>query len=451
MTVRIQALNFGSIAAAILLASTAVVATQPKSKGPAKSPPGAKAPASAKKPDSKAGKTSKEKTQPKSKTLAEWETLESRRRKIGKKMSEMRVTFGISSRADKVRIRKAFQAFIREWNDEIEPKMVPLSLKQLQNDPSDDVAARLAEKFPRQAEVLAVTEKLIKAGKDTGPVLRLAGFANFSMNNFSRAAALLEKARDKDALGSFGGIGVLDGANVLSDAREYVKFWEKERELRKKEAAPKSGQQLPSVVMETERGKVVLELFENEAPNTVANFVNLVERKFYDGQRFHLAHPGRLVATGDPNTKDNYDDKLFYGSGGPGYTIKTEALKNEKARKHFRGSLSMNNLFEDTDGSVFSILLRPEPLLNPGPLRTRGQTVFGRVVSGLDVVEKIKRGDKLIKITVIPGTKRKHPYKPKTSEDPDPPKEPPEKKPVPARKPGEDPPAKTKTAPPKKP
>lgn len=423
MTVHIPA-----FASTMTVVCCVAFAAQPKSTQPKKgNPPKAK--------------TKPPKSATKSADLARWEKLDARRRAIGRKLSDLRSTFSISSRTRKLEIKKEFESLVKEWQEQIQPKMVPLSLSRLRQDPADEVAARIAEQHSKPAEVVAVTSALIKSGKDSGPILRLAGFANFAMNNFSRAVELLEKARDKDALGSFGGIGVLDGANALSNARDYVKFWEKELDLRKQEAAAKPGEQLPHVILDTTRGKIELELFENQAPNTVANFVNLVERKFYDGLRFHAVLPGRLVKTGDPNTKEKYNERLNYGTGGPGYTIDTEALKAENPRMHFRGSLSMDNLDAGIDGSIFSILLRPEPRLNRGPLRTRGNTVFGRVVSGMDVVEQLKRGDKIIKATVVPGSKRKHEYKPKTSAD----KEEPEKKPGPGKFPS----GKEKT-PPKK-
>lgn len=146
-------------------------------------------------------------------------------------------------------------------------------------------------------------------------------------------------------------------------------------------------------------GEVVVELFEDQAPNTVANFIDLVEKKFYDGTKFCLAEPAGLVLGGCPRTKnaDPADD----GTGGPGYIIPDE-IKVKNARKHFRGSLCMaNSNRPDTAGSQFYFTLTPQPTMN-GLF-----TVFGRVIKGQDVVDRITPGRTNLEVgpygRIIPG------------------------------------------------
>jgi cyclophilin family peptidyl-prolyl cis-trans isomerase len=139
-----------------------------------------------------------------------------------------------------------------------------------------------------------------------------------------------------------------------------------------------------TTIESTGREEVLLELFENEAPKTVANFIDLVSQKFYDGTSFHLAVPAAWVFGGDPNSRD--DDPSNDGKGGPGYVIPDE-FKAPGARSHFRGSLSMFNQGRPhSAGSQFFFNLSPMPEMN-GHF-----TVFGRVIEGQDAVDRITRG-----------------------------------------------------------
>jgi cyclophilin family peptidyl-prolyl cis-trans isomerase len=175
-----------------------------------------------------------------------------------------------------------------------------------------------------------------------------------------------------------------------------------------------SGQPL-TTVERTGRGEVILELFENEAPETVANFIDLVSRRFYDGTSFHLVLPATLVQGGDPNTKNN--DPADDGAGGPGYFIADE-FKSPKARHHFRGSVSMVNTGPGTSGSQFFFTLTPQPEMD-GHF-----TVFGRVLQGQDVLDQLTPGRTTRELghygRIIPGDlliraevlrKRPHEYK----------------------------------------
>ena len=147
-----------------------------------------------------------------------------------------------------------------------------------------------------------------------------------------------------------------------------------------------------TVVFTLEKGgDITFEFFPADAPKHVENFLKLVKSGFYDGQRFHRVEPGFVVQLGDPQSKTLSMDHPAMGTGGPGYTIKAE-FNN---RKFDRGMLGMARKNEpDSAGSQFYIMLGPASHLN-------GQyTAFGRVVSGMDVVDKIKVGDRVKSVKV---------------------------------------------------
>lgn len=146
------------------------------------------------------------------------------------------------------------------------------------------------------------------------------------------------------------------------------------------EAAPTKSSR---AVIEMATGKIVVELYENDAPGTVANFIKLIKSGFYNGLTFHRVEPGFVVQGGDPNGN---------GTGGPGYTIKDEV----NARKHVTGAVAMaKTMAPNSAGSQFYITLAPQPMLDGR------YTVFGQVVEGMDIVTKIKRGDIMKKVTVV--------------------------------------------------
>ncbi|MGB9837433.1 peptidylprolyl isomerase [Methanothermobacter sp.] len=134
-------------------------------------------------------------------------------------------------------------------------------------------------------------------------------------------------------------------------------------------------------VIETVKGEIELILFPEDAPNTVANFEKLANTGFYDGLTFHRVIPDFVIQGGCP---------VGDGTGGPGYTIKCEINPN----KHLKGALSMAHAGRDTGGSQFFITLSPQPHLDGV------HTVFGRVVKGMDVVEAIERGDRMLRVRV---------------------------------------------------
>ena len=139
----------------------------------------------------------------------------------------------------------------------------------------------------------------------------------------------------------------------------------------------------PRAVIEMDQGKIVIELYPEDAPEAVANFVKLAKKGYYDGLKFHRVVPGFVVQGGDPKGD---------GTGGPGYTIKDEF----NSRKHLTGTVAMARTpAPNSAGSQFYICLASQPALDGK------YTVFGQVVEGMDVVMKIKRGDIMKKVTIV--------------------------------------------------
>ncbi len=136
----------------------------------------------------------------------------------------------------------------------------------------------------------------------------------------------------------------------------------------------------------TAHGVMKVEFYEKDAPNTVANFIKLAESGYYNGLTFHRVIPNFVVQGGCPNG---------IGNGGPGYTIKCE-LTGEN-QYHDRGVLSMAHAGRDTGGSQFFICHNRQ---NTQHL-DRNHTCFGKVVEGVEIVDKIRQGDKMDKIEVL--------------------------------------------------
>ena len=139
---------------------------------------------------------------------------------------------------------------------------------------------------------------------------------------------------------------------------------------------------MKKAIIETEKGNIVLELFENDAPNTVANFVKLINKGYYNGLKFHRVIPNFMIQGGCP---------VGNGTGGPEYTIKCEI----NPKKHLTGTLSMAHAGKDTGGSQFFITHSPQPHLDGV------HTVFGQVIEGMDVVNAIRQGDVMKQVKVV--------------------------------------------------
>ena len=141
---------------------------------------------------------------------------------------------------------------------------------------------------------------------------------------------------------------------------------------------------MSKVIFETDEGEITFELFSNDAPNTVNNFIKLVNDGFYNGLSFHRVIPGFMAQGGCPNTREGSNG--MPGTGGPGYSIKCEI----NPKKHLKGSLSMAHAGKDTGGSQFFIVYEPQPHLDGV------HTVFGKT-EDMDIVIKLKNGSRISK------------------------------------------------------
>jgi cyclophilin family peptidyl-prolyl cis-trans isomerase len=249
-------------------------------------------------------------------------------------------------------------------------------------------------------DALAIAQLLIENHVESRTVYDTAARSAFACQEFTLAERYLKTlTKGQGDIEPFG--------SRLRSIPYYLKEWERECQLRQSEAL---ADDLPRVLLRTNRGEVELELFENEAPNTVSNFVSLVEAGFYDGLTFHIVEPSVGAQSGCP---------AGTGEGGPGYAIHCECYAPQR-RIHFRGSLSMVHHGRNTGGSQFSLLSQP--------MRGRDgtHTVFGRVVRGLEVLAKLQpRGrdpfsqnikpDRIIEAKVL--RKRDHPYRPQMIPD----------------------------------
>ncbi len=349
-----------------------------------------------------------------------WAELCARRDQIAKTMDQLNAKLESADFAAQRKIETEFVKLRTEFNGEIGPAMARLAPVVFEKNPTDAVAAQFligtALDKQQYAEAVAILNRLIKSGggqpnlveqilgmllqenrfadvmsvadklveaKDVNPrVLVIDSMAHFYCNDFEPARGLTKRAAVADP-------ATAAGAEAFAKTcDECGTSWKKELAIRAREA---KANDLPRVLLKTSKGDIVLELFENEAPNTVANFISLVEAKKYDGTKFHRVLPNFMAQGGDPNTLD--DDPGNDGGGGPGYTITCEC-GTDKARQHFQGSLSMAHAGKDSGGSQFFLTCVPTPHLNWAPdKKDSNHTVFGRVVEGLDVVLALRQRD----------------------------------------------------------
>jgi peptidyl-prolyl cis-trans isomerase B (cyclophilin B) len=145
---------------------------------------------------------------------------------------------------------------------------------------------------------------------------------------------------------------------------------------------------------ETAHGTIVADLFEKDAPGTVANFEKLANSGFYDGVKFHRVIDDFVVQGGDPLSRDLPAGDRRIGTGGPGYHIKCETKGNPN--KHKVGALSMAHAGPDTGGSQFFMVLSEDNTRHLNGVHT----VFGQIVQGLDAMKKIKKDDVMKSVRV---------------------------------------------------
>ena len=312
-------------------------------------------------------------------------------------------------KADQAAIEKKFnevQVQARAASEKLETAAFAVAMTDPKNAQAREItgavmAAALKTDDPKRALTLAAM--LDKAGAAGEGVLMMAASAAMLTSDLDATEAYLKKA----AAAGVKPEKIAELEQAVATERPKV-----DEEMAKRAAEAKADD-LPRVKITTSQGDVTVELFENEAPNTVANFVSLVEKGFYNGTPFHRVIGGFMAQGGDPTGT---------GTSGPGYAIACEVGK-PGARKHFLGTLSMAHAGPNTGGSQFFLTFRPTEHLDGK------HTVFGRVIDGFDVLPKLMRTqddqglpvagavpDKIVKAVVV--RKRSHPYEPETLPDP---------------------------------
>ena len=168
----------------------------------------------------------------------------------------------------------------------------------------------------------------------------------------------------------------------------------------------KGGDGARAVIKLAKGGEIVIKFYPQDAPKSVANFIKLAKKGFYDGLTFHRVIPGFVAQGGDPAGN---------GSGGPGYTIKGEFSENgvNNPQKHVKGAVAMARTGDpDSAGSQFYICLDAQPALDGK------YAVFGQVVKGMEYVEQIQVGDKMEKVGITQGAAKKPAAKPAAESTP---------------------------------
>jgi cyclophilin family peptidyl-prolyl cis-trans isomerase len=338
-------------------------------------------------------------------TDPEFDALMQRWRGVIDDLRKLKVKYAVAQDAEKEALDRQYDALIGEGNNLI-PQLREAGKKAYEKAPNaDPQLTRFLVKLAMDDALndhykaaFEVAELLIKHDCGEKSIYMAGAIAAFALDDYKKAAEYFKIAEEA-------GVPTPDSVNYAADAVPYQAYWEEEQKIREAEAA---ADDLPRVKLETTKGDIILELFENEAPDTVGNFVSLVEAGKYDGTIFHRVLKGFMAQGGDPKGD---------GTGGPGYTIYCE-IEGKKYRKHFAGSLSMAHAGKDTGGSQFFITFRATPHLNGK------HTCFGRVIEGMDVVEKLQRrdpmnpgkapADKIVKATVL--RKRDHAYVPRKTE-----------------------------------
>ena len=281
-------------------------------------------------------------------------------------------------------LREASIAAYRQAPNQ-DPELSRLLLGMIANDVRND----------QYEEAAGLAQLLIDNKCQEKGLYGLAGVAAYCRDDFVRAEQYLNVARQANTLER-------DGMQYATDVALAKKLMAEELQIREAEA---KADNLPRVLLKTTKGDIVIELYENEAPQTVANFISLVEKGFYNGLTFHRVLPGFMAQGGCPDGT---------GTGGPGYNIYCECHAPNH-RKHFRGTLSMAHAGRDTGGSQFFLTFRRTSHLDGR------HTVFGRVIQGVELLDDLQRidpqspgpkpkPDQIIEAKVL--RKRDHPYVP---------------------------------------
>lgn len=332
------------------------------------------------------------------------------------KLRALRARWFSAKPEDRKAIEDEYAELVKQ-GEAMEPKVIAGAEAAYAADPgkNEEIGKFLAELVNDEVEhddyepALKRAQLLIEHHYDNPRIYNLAGIAAVATNHFDEAERYLKEAQKASSLDHTGQLFY----SKLDECRE---LWEQEAKIREAEA---KADDLPRVLLKTSQGDIVVELFENEAPNTVANFISLVESGFYNGLVFHRVLPHFMAQGGCPKGD---------GTGGPEYNIPDEQGKPEH-RNHFRGSLSMAKTnAPDTAGSQFFLMFRPSGPIAGYDLNGK-HAVFGRIVDGLAVLGKIRRtenekgekvpgeNDMIIEAKVL--RKRDHEYKVVKTGDPE--------------------------------
>ena len=347
---------------------------------------------------------------------AEWTGLVKAMEDYKETRAALQLRYSKASGTERSKVSKEANAFHATFMTKTLPRLHELAPQIYQQNPGDTVAAQfvlqilIGKDKNLYPEIVRISDAVLKIDPKAPIAANYNGIAKYAENDFEGAVKVL-KAAEADGILIPGVAGP-----YLDFAEQYVEFWKTEQALRAKEDATTGDEQLPIVKLTTTKGDIEILMLENEAPNTVANFISLVEKKFYDGTKFHRVLPGFMAQGGDPNTRDKPDQPELAGQGGPGYSIACECFQ-PNARRHFAGSLSMaHGEAKDTGGSQFFLTHLPTNHLNPEPGKVeRVHTVFGRTIKGLDVIRALEIGDELKSAVVV--RKRNHEYTPQTLPD----------------------------------
>lgn len=339
----------------------------------------------------------------------EWSKLIEQRNEIYARLGEIQQQLQGLEGDEAEQLRTEGRGLIETLHEELFPAMREAAVEVLKSETLDkETSNNLVELAYRTyqennfAEAAKIADAITQLDKENADAWNVAGVAHFALEDFEQAVEIFEYAQQNKLLTQL-------GAQFRDSAHNYLEYWERESAIREQEAAAQGEEALPRVELTTSRGPIIVELFENEAPNTVANFISLVEQGFYDGTAFHRIIGAFMAQGGCPNSKPGSDG--IPGTGGPGYTIECECY-SEEARRHFAGTLSMAHAGRDTGGSQFFITHLPTPHLDQ-PIAKDAHTVFGRVIEGMDVVLSLKANDELQTAKVI--RKRNHEYTPVTT------------------------------------
>jgi len=377
-------------------------AEKPEAEPPAEKP---EAKPSAEKPEAKTPAEVSTPAKPEPTPTAGFDAKFTEWKELLKQLRQLRVDYGTAEPSQAADIERRWSALIAKGETLI-PELRETGKQEYaaapnENDELADFLVKLvADDVNRDncESALELAGLLLDNGCENKELYEPAGMAAFGVNDFDKAKEYLQKAKDEDAIGD-------TGKPFLEKMDEFEGNWKDEQDLRQKEA---EADDLPRVRLTTTKGDIVVELFENEAPDTVGNFVSLVEQGFYNGLTFHRVLRGFMAQGGCPKGD---------GTAGPGYEIYCECSKPNH-RNHFRGSLSMAHSGPNTGGSQFFLTFRPTPHLDGR------HTVFGRVIEGMDVVGDLQlinpddagakpQPDKIVEAKVV--RKREHEYKPNKS------------------------------------